>query len=107
VVYSVQALAIFATTQRRNQAQSAAESERIAIRWGVDTIAATVPFNSTQPALSVQIRFQERIDAEAAYGRLETAFDQRQPQPGSRLSLHTCTHDEDTNVCLVERLREW
>lgn len=97
----------FSTANRRNQAQNAVESARVAPRWGVDTITTTPMYGTTLPCLSVQIRFLANADAQAAYTQLETAFTNQQAQPGSVLTLHTCTHDEATNSCLVVNSRSW
>ena len=106
MVYSIQGFVMFATAQRRNQAMNAIEAERTVERWGVDTVEARQPYNSTLPSVSMQIRFASQADAQAAWTRLIASF-ANFPQPGSIAHLHSCTHDEDGNNCQILDSRTW
>jgi hypothetical protein len=110
MVYCVQVAATFATTTARNRAQDAVNTAILNHpRWGVDRVEATDgSWNGvTRHALYVEVRFTSQADGAAVWSQLQTALGSRTPKPGSSLTLHTCTHDEDTDSCVIVETQEW
>ena len=108
MVYCLEATIAFATATRRNAFQTAlnnAISNRP--RFGNATITRTRSWGALDPQLSVTLRFTAKADADTVWDRLMTAAEQRQPRVGSTVTLHTCTHDEETNECIVYATKEW
>jgi len=108
MVYCVQIGAAFSTAARRNTVLTALQT-RIAgkPRWSVDVLEpATFRFGAN--GLHAELRFVSSADADDLKARLEAvAIGAVTPITGSWVRVHTCTHDEATNVCTVVAERVW
>lgn len=108
MVYCLKAIVAFATASRRDAVATRLQT-LIADRprFGDTRITDATLFGTNSPAMSVTIRFSARADADDVWTKIMAFAEQRNPRPGSKMTLHTCTHDEDTNDCEVYSTREW
>jgi hypothetical protein len=98
----------FQTVNARNQALTFFNDEVASRpRWGDIDAVALVGYGSIDPALMVSVSLTTRAEGDTVWERLRDAFMARNPRPGSRLTLHTCTHDENTNECIIVNSQEW
>lgn len=109
MVYGLNAVLAFSSSARRDAVQDAVVT-RIDSRprWSVDVIVADA--NRIGPnGLTVALRFVSRADADDLQARIESfAAGPRAPLPGSHLTVHTCTHDEEAPApCVVVAERTW
>ena len=110
MVYCIQIYAAFSTAARRDAVLGDIQT-RIASkpRWSVDMIEAQV----LRPKLGefgliAELRFVSRADMDDLQSRIESfASGQRAPQAGSLLRVHSCTHDESRNECVIIAERLW
>lgn len=108
MVYGVTALLAFSTAARRDTVMDGILGRLPGrTRWGVDEVVA-VDCRLGANALRVTLRYTSQADADDLKARVESlATGARAPLAGSWLVLHTCTHDEGTNDCVVVARRDW
>ncbi len=108
MVFCVQASLAFTSAQRRNQALTQIQN-RVAgkQRFGLDVLSATSARLGAN-ALQVEYRFVAEADAVDLRTFAEsTLTGQLLPLAGSFIRVHSCSHDEATNVCTVTYSRSW
>ena len=108
MVYCVQIQVAFSTAAHRDTVLSAMET-RIAgkPRWSVDVLE-TASFRFGANGLMAELRFVSSANADDLKARLEAvAISAVTPLAGSWVRVHTCTHDEATNLCTVVAERIW
>lgn len=110
MVFDVEARLAFATGARRNGILSAAQT-RIdgKQRWDVETLeAGDLRPRGGQFGIRLSLRFASRVDADDLVDRIETlAVGANTPVAGSWLTIHDCSHDEDTDSCTNVTRVEW
>jgi hypothetical protein len=108
VVYGVTGMLAFSSVARRDAVLSDLQT-RISgkSRWGIDVLEPAGSHYGPN-GIYLELRFTSRLDADDLKARLENfATGQRAPQPGSWIRVHTCSHDDGTNECVIVAERVW
>lgn len=107
-VFCLNATLAFSTAGRRDTVLSDLQSRVVGKqKWGVEVISASGSRVGPN-GITVEIRFISRLDVDDLMARLESfATGVRAPLAGSWVRVSSCTHDEDSNTCVLLAERVW